>query len=255
MIWIRDRVFKAMKFHHIKYRLTLIAFLSFTIYGIFFFQARLNILQLQTPFDFKTDSLHGYHGNLPELNADAKHSIFHLMDAVPLNRNITDARDYQCQHRYNQSRAYLVDSLQLSVSVLIVISPGELPFPVLRNIHGILNRSPQSFIVEILLIDDASDGDDTHWLYSDVIQRHIVTLPKLNLRRTPARLGILGSRNLYYLEAIGFVIVFLDSYVEVNAGWLEPIIERLVVSPNSLVFPQLDWQDHGYSVFPIICSI
>lgn len=40
--------------------------------------------------------------------------------------------------------------------------------------------------------------------------------------------------------ASGHYILFLDSHCEVNEGWLEPLLERLVHEPNLAVSPVLD---------------
>lgn len=54
------------------------------------------------------------------------------------------------------------------------------------------------------------------------------------------RRGTLAARSLGAKEATGDAIVFLDSACELNDGWLEPLLDRLLRNPKAVTIPLLD---------------
>lgn len=68
--------------------------------------------------------------------------------------------------------------------------------------------------------------------------------------RLGERRGLVEGRLAGAKVAKAPVIVVLDSHIEVNPGWLEPQLHRLIESPKSVVFPQilsLDSETFGYN--------
>lgn len=62
----------------------------------------------------------------------------------------------------------------------------------------------------------------------------------LIFRRNLHRMGLIWSRNEAARLASGHYLLFLDSHCEVNVGWLEPLLERLVQNSCLAVSPLLD---------------
>lgn len=64
--------------------------------------------------------------------------------------------------------------------------------------------------------------------------------PKVKLLRTPERAGLIRARLFGARQAVGEVLVFLDSHCETNAGWLEPLLTRIKISNSTIVCPIID---------------
>lgn len=57
--------------------------------------------------------------------------------------------------------------------------------------------------------------------------------------RMHERQGIVHARIAGAKAARGDVLLVLDSHIEVNPGWIEPQLDRIRESPESIVFPQI----------------
>eukprot|EP00039_Didymoeca_costata_P013661 m.211469 g.211469 ORF g.211469 m.211469 type:complete len:578 (+) comp15838_c0_seq18:205-1938(+) len=206
-----------------------------------------NEIQTQTslPDGYKTWRMHGILPDPPEILTP---------DKAPLGRNVSDHREAECKNAM-----YNLNSLP-SASVVIVILPKEKPIPVLRTIHSVLARTPPAILAEILLLTD-SDRDARHWCDDPEIavkdnsgeslvmfflaKGYIRSLPKTRVIRPPGkRKGLLGCRSYAVQQAMGESLTFIDSHVEVEDGWLEPMLDILRVNTHSISFPRLDWEDY-----------
>ncbi len=58
--------------------------------------------------------------------------------------------------------------------------------------------------------------------------------------RNERREGLIRSRLAAARVATGRVLVFLDSHVEVTAGWLEPLVHEILESESTVVSPTVD---------------
>ena len=108
-------------------------------------------------------------------------------------------------------------------------------------------------LLQIVLVDDGSDATDMH----EPLERAIAAHPAyhlLKLYRTGGRTGLIRARLFGAERAEASILTFLDSHIEVNEGWLEPLLARVsedatrVVAPVITVINQV-WFVASSSVF------
>nr|CAB3248240.1 polypeptide N-acetylgalactosaminyltransferase 2 [Phallusia mammillata] len=146
-------------------------------------------------------------------------------DEVTCNRNIPDTRNHRCW-----SQTYEVDKLP-STSIIITFH-NEARSTLLRTVVSALNRSPSALVKEIILVDDYSD-DETDC-------KDLAALPKVHCLRNDKREGLIRSRVKGADFASAPVLTFLDSHCECNAGWLQPLLQRVAEDRTRVVSPIID---------------
>ena len=122
-----------------------------------------------------------------------------------------------------------------STSVIICFH-NEAWSTLLRTVHSIFNRTTDSLIHEIILVDDQSTFEEL----KEKLQRYVTKFPKIKLVRTVEREGLIRARMLGAKHATGDVLVFLDSHCEVNKDWLPPLLDRIKENPTTVVCPVID---------------
>jgi len=159
-----------------------------------------------------------------------KHS-FNLLISNRLgnHREIPDTRHSLCKQQENKY-------LRLPKTSVIICFYNEALSTLLRTVYSILDRTNQDLIKEIILVDDFSD--DKQLKFHLIIA--IKGLIKVKLIRTPSRAGLIRARMFGASHAKGSVLVFLDSHVEVNVGWLEPLLHRIVENKTVVAVPVID---------------
>jgi len=157
-------------------------------------------------------------------------------DSMPLDNEVPDVRSAGC-------KAMTYPPLP-EVSVVFVFFNEPLS-PFLRSISSVLNRSPPHLIKEIILIDDGSDREYTQ----EPLERQLQLMPKVTLKRMPERQGLMGTRVEGAKLATAEIVVFLDSHIECNHGWLEPLIYRIVQDHRNVVCPIIDSVDPDSMVY------
>ncbi|KAI1307558.1 Polypeptide N-acetylgalactosaminyltransferase 11 [Halotydeus destructor] len=109
----------------------------------------------------------------------------------------------------------------------------------LRTINSVLDRTPDKYLKEIILIDDFSSEKEIKYNFMKYSYEHLPE--KVKLYRTPDRAGLVRARLFGVSHATGDVIVFLDSHVEVNVDWLEPLLSRIKQTDGkTIVTPIID---------------
>ncbi|KAK6589594.1 hypothetical protein RS030_203107 [Cryptosporidium xiaoi] len=156
-----------------------------------------------------------------------------LSDSLPLDRNVSDFRDLHCKLiNYN------IEKME-RISVIIVFYNE--PFSTLmRSVHSVLNRTPPKILEEIILVDDGSNSEHIRVGGNDLLVNYIKVLPKVRLIRNPKRSGIVGARLAGINACKSPIFVILDSHIEVQPVWAEPIVQRIQEDPRRIVMPQID---------------
>lgn len=153
-------------------------------------------------------------------------------DLQSLDRNITDTRPPICKTlRYERS--------SLPKASVIIPFYNEALSMLLRTVHSVLNRSPDSLLKEVILVDDCSTDEHLH----QPLQRYLDLLPKVKIIRNSKRQGLIVSRMKGAKIAEGSVLIFLDAHSEANEGWLEPLLEELKKNRRQVLQPFVDGID------------
>ncbi|EAK90398.1 extracellular protein with a signal peptide followed by family 2 glycosyltransferase and ricin domains [Cryptosporidium parvum Iowa II] len=156
-----------------------------------------------------------------------------LSDSLPLDRNVSDYRDLQC-------KLISYDISKMDTISVIIVFYNE-PFSTLmRSVHSVLNRTPPSLLDEIILVDDGSNSEHIKVGGNNLLVNYISTLPKVRLIRNAKRSGIVGARLAGINACKSPIFVILDSHIEVQPVWAEPIVKRIQEDPRRIVMPQID---------------
>eukprot|EP00043_Microstomoeca_roanoka_P006139 m.60529 g.60529 ORF g.60529 m.60529 type:complete len:702 (+) comp13290_c0_seq2:77-2182(+) len=152
-----------------------------------------------------------------------------LSDSISLDRDVAD-------HRMPACRNIHYDLTTLPRTSVVIVFYNEAWSPLMRSVHSVLNRSPPELLQEIVLVDD---GSDKPWLQQQ-LEDYVKLLPKVRLVRQSERSGLVKARLRGIKEARAQTFIVLDSHIEVQPGWLEPLMQNLAGGRNKMVMPQID---------------
>lgn len=153
-----------------------------------------------------------------------------VSNRLDLNRTIPDTRNILCKNKI------YMDNLP-KASVIICFYNEHLR-TLLRTVHSIINRTPSNMLQEIILVDDESDIQDLYKNLSTYINKQ--KLVNVKLFKTDRREGLIRARLFGARKSQGQVLLFLDSHVEVNVGWIEPLLEQIQKKRSNVVMPIID---------------
>lgn len=170
------------------------------------------------------------HGKEKEAERRWKEGNFnvYLSDLIPVDRAIEDTRPAGCAQQLVHNN--------LPTTTVIICFVDEVWSTLLRSVHSVLNRSPPHLIKEILLVDDSSTKD----YLKDNLDKYMSQFPKVRILHLKERHGLIRARLAGAQVAIGDVLTFLDSHVECNIGWLEPLLERVYLSRKKVACPVIE---------------
>ncbi|XP_031624241.1 N-acetylgalactosaminyltransferase 6-like [Contarinia nasturtii] len=152
-----------------------------------------------------------------------------LSDKIALNRSVKDIRHKDCA-----KLKYLKDLPTVSI---IVPFFNEHWSTLLRTVYSVLNRSPPELIMEIILVDDASNKQFLKRKLDQYVAKY---LPKVKIIRLNERSGLIVARLAGAKAANGDVLIFLDSHTEANTNWLPPLLEPIAENYKVCVCPFID---------------
>lgn len=158
-----------------------------------------------------------------------------VSNRIGLTRPLPDTRPPKCP-RVEQQQHVSADWQPWAKVSIVICYYNEAPSALLRTVHSILQRSKLELIEEILIIDDFSEqGYDLEHL-----RPHLVSLKLVRLVRTQKREGLIRARQFGADLARGGILVFLDSHVEANVGWLEPLVATIQANKTTVACPMID---------------
>ncbi|XP_055734880.1 polypeptide N-acetylgalactosaminyltransferase 5-like [Salvelinus fontinalis] len=152
----------------------------------------------------------------------------YLSDQIPVDRAIPDTRPHTC------SKSVVHDDLPTTSVIFCFVD--EVWSTLLRSVHSVLNRSPPHLLKEIILVDDFS----TKEYLKDHLDVYMSQFPKVRIVRLKERQGLIRARLAGAAIAKGDVLTFLDSHIECNVGWLEPLLERVYMDRRKVACPVID---------------
>ncbi|NXT88413.1 GALT5 acetylgalactosaminyltransferase, partial [Anhinga rufa] len=124
----------------------------------------------------------------------------------------------------------------LPTTTIIMCFVDEVWSTLLRSVHSVLSRSPPHLIEEVILVDDFS----TKEYLKEKLDKYMSQFPKVKILHLKERHGLIRARLAGAEIAKGAVLTFLDSHVECNVGWLEPLLERVRLSRSKVACPVIE---------------
>ncbi|XP_074948807.1 polypeptide N-acetylgalactosaminyltransferase 5 isoform X2 [Phalacrocorax aristotelis] len=152
----------------------------------------------------------------------------YLSDLIPIDRAIADTRPAGCSEQQVHD--------DLPTTTIIMCFVDEVWSTLLRSVHSVLSRSPPHLIEEVILVDDFS----TKEYLKEKLDKYMSRFPKVKILRLKERHGLIRARLAGAEIAKGTVLTFLDSHVECNVGWLEPLLERVRLSRAKVACPVIE---------------
>lgn len=154
-----------------------------------------------------------------------------VSNRLSLHRKIPDTRNKLCG-----SVEY---PLKLPNASIIICFYNEHFNTLLRSIHSIIDRTPSELLHDIILIDDYSDIKGLHLEIKNYIDKNFVD-GKVKLFKTEKREGLIRARVFGAKKAQGETLIFLDSHIEVNKDWIQPLLGRIKENRTNVVVPVID---------------
>ncbi|XP_026708343.1 polypeptide N-acetylgalactosaminyltransferase 5 [Athene cunicularia] len=152
----------------------------------------------------------------------------YLSDLIPVDRAVADTRPAGCSEQRVHD--------DLPTTTIIMCFVDEVWSTLLRSVHSVLSRSPPHLIQEVILVDDFS----TKEYLKEKLDKYMSRFPKVKILHLPERHGLIRARLAGAQIAKGAVLTFLDSHVECNVGWLEPLLERVRLSRAKVACPVIE---------------
>ncbi|KAB0798532.1 hypothetical protein PPYR_09525 [Photinus pyralis] len=155
-----------------------------------------------------------------------------ISNKLSLHRELPDTRNKLCKD--------VIYPAHLPAASVIVCFYNEHFMTLLRTIHSILGRTPGQLLTEIVLVDDFSDISDLNINLTNYMNNNSGLKEKVMLFKTQRREGLIRARMFGAQRATGKVLIFLDSHIEVNVDWIQPLLARVYNNRSNVAIPVID---------------
>lgn len=155
-----------------------------------------------------------------------------LSQKIGPRRKIPDVRHPLCSNE-----TYADD---LPTASIIICYYNEAPSVLIRSVNSILDRTPSHLIHEIILVDDSSDLDNGMEKKLQEYAAENWSQDIVRMLRTSHNEGLIRAKIFGANHATGSVLIFLDSHIEANEQWIEPLLDRIKSDPHNVVCPIID---------------
>ena len=142
-------------------------------------------------------------------------------------RKIPDTRSIQCR-----VHSYRVD---LKVSIIITFTDYQF-YDLKTTVASVIHNTAPNLIEEIIVVDDGSTLD---YIKEDS-KSFAQSVPIVKLIRVENKVGVANARTRGVKEAKTQYLVFLDSSVVCNEGWLPPLTESMRKERSTVAVPHYD---------------
>jgi len=143
-------------------------------------------------------------------------------------RELPDTRHKTCSdRRYSEV---------LPTASVIICFYNEHVFTLIRTVESVLRRSPDNILHEVILVNDGSSNNLDH-VHTQLKQ---IEWRRVRMLHTGGREGLIRARILGARNATGDALVFLDSHVECNIEWLQPLMQQIKDSQTNVATPIID---------------
>ncbi|XP_052799401.1 polypeptide N-acetylgalactosaminyltransferase 6-like [Mya arenaria] len=146
-----------------------------------------------------------------------------VSDLIGFRRTLADRRPQTCK------MIVYPDNLP-TVSIIIIFRDEPLS-TLMRTVYGVFDTCPKELLQEVILVDDGTV--DRRTILG--VQIHVRNMDKAILIRNEKSRGLMMARQQGIERARSGHFIVLDSHIEFNIGWLEPILHRLVEEPTALL--------------------
>lgn len=124
----------------------------------------------------------------------------------------------------------------------------------IRSVSTVIQRTPSSILKEIILVDDSSDLQE---LKSELETKlkELDSNHKIKIIRNVNREGLIRSRVYGSRNATGSILIFLDSHIEVNQDWVQPLLHLIKHNNSAVAVPIIDIinaDTFAYSSSPLV---
>uniref|UniRef100_A0A8B9JSI1 Polypeptide N-acetylgalactosaminyltransferase n=1 Tax=Astyanax mexicanus TaxID=7994 RepID=A0A8B9JSI1_ASTMX len=157
----------------------------------------------------------------------------YLSDRLSMDRPIPDYRPEGCKNI-----SYPSNLPQVSIVFIFV---NEALSVILRSIHSAMHTTPSHLLKEIILVDDNSNSEDLKEKLQEFVEETNAKHPGfIKVVRHSKQEGLIRSRVSGWRAASAPVVALFDAHVEFNAGWAEPILQRIQEDRTRIISPSFD---------------
>ena len=120
------------------------------------------------------------------------------------------------------------DLIAPTVSIVIVSHNENQYFG--RTFGSIMANTPGNRLLEIIVVDDASDPPA-----ADELDK--MNIPKLTVVRNEERQGLIRAKTIGARAAKGDILIFLDAHIRAYPGWMEPLVKLVEENDKRIAVP------------------